>query len=96
MSEGINVHGLTNVVLLRNLSTVEMAQTIGRVIRLDSVDRQRVSDGTLQPRAYHNYRKPTGFISIPVYNNYGKATAKRVQATVDTIFTKGRPATSWI
>ena len=96
LSEGINVHGLTNVVLLRNLSTVEMAQTIGRVIRLDSVDRQRVSDGTLQPRAYHNYRKPTGFISIPVYNNYGKATAKRVQATVDTIFTKGRPATSWI
>ena len=96
LSEGINVHGLTNVVLLRNLSTVEMAQTIGRVIRLDSVDRQRVSDGTLQPRAYHNYRKPTGYISVPVYNNYGKNTAKRVQNTVDTIFSKGRPATSWI
>ena len=96
LSEGINVHGLTNVVLLRNLSTVEMAQTIGRVIRLDSHDRQRVSDGTLQPRAYHNYRKPTGFISIPVYSNYGKNTAKRVQATVDTIFKKGRPATAWI
>ena len=96
LSEGINVHGLTNVVLLRNLSTVEMAQTIGRVIRLDSVDRKRVSDGTLQPRAYHNYRKPTGYISVPVYNNYGKNTAKRVQNTVDTIFSKGRPATSWI
>ena len=96
LSEGINVHGLTNVVLLRNLSTVEMAQTIGRVIRLDSHDRQRVSDGTLKPRAYHNYRKPTGFISIPVYSNYGKNTAKRVQATVDTIFKKGRPATAWI
>ena len=96
LSEGINVHGLTNVVLLRNLSTVEMAQTIGRVIRLDSVDRQRVSDGTLAPRAYHNYRKPTGYISVPVYNNYGKNTAKRVQRTVDTIFKAGRPATSWI
>ena len=96
LSEGINVHGLTNVVLLRNLSTVEMAQTIGRVIRLDSTDRKRVSNGTLQPRAYQNYIKPTGYISIPVYSNYGKATAKRVQATVDTIFTKGRPATSWI
>ena len=96
LSEGINVHGLTNVVLLRNLSTVEMAQTIGRVIRLDSVDRQRVSNGTLSPRAYHNYRKPTGFISIPVYSNYGKNTAKRVQRTVDTIFTHGKPATSWI
>jgi len=96
LSEGINVHGLTNVVLLRNLSTVEMAQTIGRVIRLDTQDRNNISNGTLTPRAYHNYRKPTGFISIPVYSNYGKATAKRVQATVDTIFTKGRPATAWI
>ena len=96
LSEGINVHGLTNVVLLRNLSTVEMAQTIGRVIRLDTQDRNNISNGTLTPRAYHNYNKPTGFISIPVYSNYGKATAKRVQATVDTIFTKGRPATAWI
>ena len=96
LSEGINVHGLTNVVLLRNLSTVEMAQTIGRVIRLDTQDRNNISNGTLTPRAYHNYNKPTGFISIHVYNNYGKATAKRVQATVDTIFTKGRPATAWI
>jgi len=96
LSEGINVHGLTNVVLLRNLSVVEMAQTIGRVIRLDSTDRTNISNGTLRPRAYHNYRKPTGYISIPVYNNYGKATAGRVQRTVDTIFSKGLPATSWI
>jgi superfamily II DNA or RNA helicase len=96
LSEGINVSGLTNVVLLRNLSTVEMAQTIGRVIRLDSVDRKRVSDGTLTPRAYNNYIKPTGYISIPVYSNYGKATAKRVQRTVDTIFKHGKPAASWI
>ena len=96
LSEGINVHGLTNVVLLRNLSVVEMAQTIGRVIRLDSTDRTNISNGTLRPRAYQNYRKPTGYISIPVYNNYGKATAGRVQRTVDTIFSKGLPATSWI
>ena len=96
LSEGINVSGLTNVVLLRNLSTVEMAQTIGRVIRLDTQDRNNISNGTLRPRAYHNYNKPTGYISIPVYSNYGKATAKRVQRTVDTIFKHGKPATSWI
>ena len=96
LSEGINVSGLTNVVLLRNLSTVEMAQTIGRVIRLDTQDRNNISNGTLRPRAYHNYNKPTGFISIPVYSNYGKNTAKRVQRTVDTIFKHGKPATAWI
>ena len=96
LSEGINVSGLTNVVLLRNLSTVEMAQTIGRVIRLDSHDRKAITNKTLSPKAYHNYRKPTGYISVPVYNNYGKKTAGRVQRTVDTIFTHGKPATSWI
>ena len=38
LSEGINVPGLTHCILLRNLNTVEMAQTIGRVIRLDKDD----------------------------------------------------------
>ena len=96
LSEGINVSGLTNVVLLRNLSTVEMAQTIGRVIRLDSHDRKAISNKTLRPGVYQNYRKPTGYISVPVHANYGKNTAKRVQRTVDTIFTHGKPATAWI
>jgi len=83
-------------VLLRNLSTVEMAQTIGRVIRLDSHDRKAISNKTLRPGVYQNYRKPTGYISVPVHSNYGKNTAKRVQRTVDTIFTQGKPATAWI
>ena len=34
LSEGINVPGLTHSVMLRNLPTIEMAQTIGRVIRI--------------------------------------------------------------
>ena len=34
LSEGINVHGLTHCILLRNLNIVAMAQTIGRVIRM--------------------------------------------------------------
>ncbi len=96
LSEGINVAGLTNVVLLRNLGVVEMAQTIGRVIRLDKNDREDITNGTLQPTAYQNYRKPTGFVSIPVYSNYGKNTAGRVQRTVNTIFNEGKPATAWI
>ncbi len=33
LSEGINVPGLTHTILLRNLPIIEMAQTIGRVIR---------------------------------------------------------------
>ena len=39
LSEGINVPGLTHSVMLRNLPTIEMAQTIGRVIRIHEKDR---------------------------------------------------------
>ena len=38
LSEGINVPGLTHTILLRNLPIIEMAQTIGRVIRLHKYD----------------------------------------------------------
>lgn len=96
LSEGINVAGLTNVILLRNLGVVEMAQTIGRVIRLDKEDSQNINDGTLKPRAYQNYIKPTGIVSVPVYTNHNKNTATRVQRTVNTIFNEGKPATAWI
>ncbi len=96
LSEGINVAGLTNVILLRNLGVVEMAQTIGRVIRLDSDDARGISSGTLKPTSYANYRKPTGYVTVPVYTNHNKNTAKRLQSTVNTIFDEGKPATSWI
>ena len=96
LSEGINVAGLTNVILLRNLGVVEMAQTIGRVIRLDKEDSQNINDGTLKPRAYQNYIKPTGIVSVPVYTNHNKNTATRVQRTVNTIFNEGKPAIAWI
>ena len=36
LSEGINVSGLTHCILLRQLDVVSMAQTIGRVIRMDT------------------------------------------------------------
>ena len=34
LSEGTNVHGLTHTVFLRQLDVIQMAQTVGRVIRL--------------------------------------------------------------
>jgi predicted helicase len=34
MSEGISIHGLTHCIMLRNLPLIEMAQTVGRIIRV--------------------------------------------------------------
>jgi superfamily II DNA or RNA helicase len=96
LSEGINCPGLTSCVLMRNMDTISMAQTIGRVIRLHTDDARRLSEGTLIPGQFENYHKAYGFVHIPVYSNTGLTTAKKMQAVVDTIFVQGQPAISTI
>jgi len=90
LSEGINVPGLTHTILLRNLPVIEMAQTIGRVIRLDKRDAADIAAGKIPAGKLEMYRKRTGFVTVPVFTNYGKQTEKRLQAVVDTIFVKGQ------
>ena len=41
-----------------------------------------------------NANKTHGKVCVPVYNNVGISTAKRVEAVVDTVFNKGEPAIS--
>ena len=96
LSEGINVPGLTHCIMLRNLNVVEMAQTIGRVIRLDGDDAAKLQSGEMQPCAWGFYNKPTGFVTVPVHRNYGKAVIKRLQRITDEIFVKGVPATALV
>ena len=96
LSEGINCPGLTSCVLMRNMDTIALAQTIGRVIRLHADDARRLSEGTLIPGQFENYHKAYGFVHVPVYSNTGIATAKKLQAVVDTIFVQGKPAISTI
>ena len=96
LSEGMNVPGLTHCVLLRNLNIVEMAQTIGRVIRMNADDARDIAEGTITAGDLGNYRKPFGFVTVPIYGNYGAQIQKRLQAVVDAIFVKGVPPTSII
>jgi len=92
LSEGINVHGLTHTVLMRNLNVVEMAQTIGRVIRLNHADAQDIATGKIAAGQFNLYRKPTGFVTVPVFKNYGKKTQARLDDLIQTIFVEGLPA----
>jgi superfamily II DNA or RNA helicase len=89
LSEGMNVHGLTHCIMLRNLPLIEMAQTIGRVIRMHRDDRKAIADGTMKPGEFAFYKKPFGTITVPVNNNYGDRIARQLQNVVDTIFVKG-------
>ena len=41
-----------------------------------------------------NAKKTHGKVCVPVYNNVGISTARRVEAVVDTVFNRGEPAIS--
>jgi len=43
-----------------------------------------------------NAKKTHGKVCVPVYNNVGISTARRVEAVVDTVFNQGQPAISTI
>jgi superfamily II DNA or RNA helicase len=94
LSEGINVPGLTNCIMLRQMPIIEMAQTVGRVIRMDKDDAKDIASGKIPAGACHLYRKQFGSVIVPVFTNYGSAIAKRLQGVVDTIFVQGLPAIS--
>jgi hypothetical protein len=75
--------------MLRNLPMIEMAQTIGRVIRMNKDDRKDIQDGKIVAGQFALYRKPFGTITVPVQNNYGDKIARQLENVVNAIFVKG-------
>lgn len=91
LSEGINCPGLTACVMMRQMDMIQMCQTIGRVIRLHPEDAANIRNGQVAAGDLDNYTKAFGLIHVPVYSNTGIATARRLQAVVDTVFAQGQP-----
>jgi superfamily II DNA or RNA helicase len=94
LSEGINVSGLEAVLFMRNMDYIGISQTIGRCIRLHHDDAAKLCSGAIQPGNLSQYTKSFGLVCIPVYSQVGIATARSVQAVVDTVFEKGEAAVS--
>lgn len=89
LSEGINVHGLTHCILLRNLPSIEMCQTIGRVVRMHKEDRKAIQEGKMKPGQFAMYKKPCGKIIVPVSQGASKRILQQLQNVVDAVFVKG-------
>lgn len=96
LSEGINCPGLTACVMMRQMDVIQMCQTIGRVIRLHPEDASNIRDGKVAAGDLDSYVKSYGLVHVPVYSNTGIATARRLQAVVDTVFNEGQPCISTI
>ena len=95
LAEGINVAGLTHTIFLRNLNIIEMAQSIGRVIRLDKDDRQDIQSGKIAAGALQFYRKSTGYCVIPTSKHYNKNIHGRIERIVHDIFVEGKFSTGF-
>ena len=89
LSEGINVSGLSHTIFLRNLNVIEMAQSIGRVIRLNKSDSDDIKEGNISPGVVSMYRKSTGYCVVPVHKDYGKKCKERLTRIVNDIFIEG-------
>lgn len=89
LSEGINVNSLDSVIFLRNMDVIAMCQTIGRVIRLDKEDADRIASGDLKVGDYKNYKKPYGMVVLPYMDEKSKVIANAVESVIFKSFVKG-------
>lgn len=96
LSEGISVPGLTSCIMMRQMNVIEMTQSVGRVLRLHYDDIKGIESGQITPGDVESYRKSFGLVHLPVYNNVGIATVRRLESIVQTIFEEGQPAVSVI
>ena len=90
LSEGIDCPGLTHALLLRNLPFIELAQTIGRIVRMNKQDYIDIQNGLIEPGDFESYRKPCGIVSVPTKSRRGDRIAQRLQEVVNTIFVEGK------
>jgi superfamily II DNA or RNA helicase len=89
LGEGINVVGLDSVIFLRNMSIIDMVQTVGRIIRLHKNDSDRIASGELNAGDYRNYVKPYGLVVLPIFDSYSKKVAEAVEEMIYKSFTLG-------
>ena len=65
LTEGIDVPGLTGVLFLRNLKKSKFIQTLGRVARLNILDRKLIDDKIITPNDLGKMNKPYAWIILP-------------------------------
>jgi superfamily II DNA or RNA helicase len=69
---------------------------LGAVLFLRNMDYIGISQTIGRVIRLGDRRKTFGLVCVPVYDNVGISTSRKVQAVVDTVFEKGEPAISVI
>ena len=65
ITEGLDVPGLTGVMLLRSLKKSNFVQTFGRVARPTVIDKLKLNSGEIKPHELEKLIKPYAYIILP-------------------------------
>jgi hypothetical protein len=74
---------------LRNVSSGDLIQTIGRALRLHTKDINLIQSGKLRYGDFKNYSKSVGVISVPVNDSRGDKIYHRLNSVIDSLFNSG-------
>lgn len=71
LTEGIDVPGITGVLMFDAMTMIKFIQTVGRASRLDSTDRAQLYDGKIKADELKKFVKPYAYVIVPVYGFNG-------------------------
>lgn len=89
LTEGIDVPGITGIMIMNDLSLSNFLQTIGRATRLYLKDRTRLYDGTLKYDELNRFVKAFAWIIIPVYGVIGNDLKDNIKSIIYSLRSYG-------
>jgi superfamily II DNA or RNA helicase len=89
LSEGIDVPGITGIMVMNNLSMSSFLQTLGRATRLYHKDRSNLYSDTIKYNELNKFTKPYAWIIIPVYGMIGDDLRASIAEMVYSLRTYG-------
>lgn len=89
LSEGIDFPGATGKLPLRSLNNIKIVQGAGRTVRLDLEDRKKLSQGEIQVGNPTGWKKPNGWVIVPVISKNNNDDADRLMDIIRSLRDEG-------
>ena len=85
LTEGIDVPGITGVMLMNNPTLSQFLQNLGRATRLHLLDRLKLYAGTMKPDELKKFIKPYAYVIVPKYGFLGAEINQGVRTMVQAL-----------
>jgi hypothetical protein len=85
LTEGIDVPGITSIMPLRELNKSRFIQTFGRCARLDVRDRERLTNGEINPNDLDRMVKPYAYVILPYLTQTNADDSDRMWSMVEQL-----------